>query len=621
MKRTLVAASLATLALFGGQALAAPVMKAGAAGSMDGLLQLAQGVEVPADLQGFVSQPVNVGELKTPDLAARIRKLASIVQDKTLPRDFRQQARAKIQESRFEMQKRRAARNAKKVADGGQPKAEGEIQAPIAGAPAAQTAEVPAIVNEAVNLSTITTQALGAHIRKLGAIVRDKNLSADVRAQARAKWKEARQEMQSRRAAGNKKLEAGGKKPASNGTPAVETGGSDQNAAPEVAPQPKEGASSNVPEKAAATQLDGNSGDSSAEAHARKYFDTASGTASLGDRELRRRLNEMRMLLSGNKLSGETEKELRGLLRKERDVLRGRLEANKPKDENAGGNTNNQNGGGVQAPQPKGEPKITRRTPRDEVLKDRRRPDDLRDDELRIRIRVFLDFQSTDRYRSYNEAQRREWNEQVRRDREFLRRRLDERRNLRRAQLDRPSNINIVIRDDDRYEGPDDVFAAEVQDDDIERVLVAPPRRPVARKVTVQEYEQDPQARRAMSRIEVDTIRFGFNEAFVREEEVDNLDRIAWVIERVLAKYPNETFLIEGHTDAVGDNAYNQKLSRARAEAVKKALTTYYVIPGRNLRTVGMGERFLKIPTAEAEQENRRVSISRATNVISGYAD
>jgi outer membrane protein OmpA-like peptidoglycan-associated protein len=66
----------------------------------------------------------------------------------------------------------------------------------------------------------------------------------------------------------------------------------------------------------------------------------------------------------------------------------------------------------------------------------------------------------------------------------------------------------------------------------------------------------------------------------------------------------------------VGSDAYNLKLSRARAEAVKKALTTYYVISPRNLQTVGLGERYLKIPTAEPEGENRRVSISRATPLV-----
>jgi outer membrane protein OmpA-like peptidoglycan-associated protein len=34
------------------------------------------------------------------------------------------------------------------------------------------------------------------------------------------------------------------------------------------------------------------------------------------------------------------------------------------------------------------------------------------------------------------------------------------------------------------------------------------------------------------------------------------------------------------------------------------------------LKTLGYGERYLKIPTADAEAENRRVSVSRATSVI-----
>ena len=61
--------------------------------------------------------------------------------------------------------------------------------------------------------------------------------------------------------------------------------------------------------------------------------------------------------------------------------------------------------------------------------------------------------------------------------------------------------------------------------------------------------------------------------------------------------------------------------ARERAAAIKKALTTYYVISPENLETVGYGERYLKIPTAEAEQENRRVSVSRATSVFGELED
>ena len=87
--------------------------------------------------------------------------------------------------------------------------------------------------------------------------------------------------------------------------------------------------------------------------------------------------------------------------------------------------------------------------------------------------------------------------------------------------------------------------------------------------------------------------------------------------ERILAAHPGEVFMIAGHTDAVGSDAYNLRLSRERAEAVKKALTAYYVIPARNLKTAGYGERYLKVKTEDAERLNRRVTIKRITPLVS----
>jgi outer membrane protein OmpA-like peptidoglycan-associated protein len=375
-------------------------------------------------------------------------------------------------------------------------------------------------------------------------------------------------------------------------------------------------------------QLDGNQGNPELEAKAKALLADETAADQLDDERLRQRLEAMRKVMESNELSRETERALRQKLRADRGVLRDRLAKAKAEEEAKAaaeaakkaeeqGKTDGQTEAQGQAA---GTPLITSETPRRRVLADRRRSEDLDDNELRIRIKVFLDFENDPSYADFDEEQRTYWRETVRRDRERLRRRMEEERNIRRIELDDEPNIERIEIDDENYsdgdEYYDDVFAAEVGEDDIEKVLVAPPKRKVRRVASVEEIEQEPGLRDSLRRIEIDTIRFGFNEAFVREEEIGALDEIALVMEKVLRKYPREVFLIEGHTDAVGSDAYNLKLSRARAEAVKKALTAFYVIPARNLQTVGLGERYLKIPTAEAEAENRRVSISRATAIL-----
>jgi outer membrane protein OmpA-like peptidoglycan-associated protein len=251
------------------------------------------------------------------------------------------------------------------------------------------------------------------------------------------------------------------------------------------------------------------------------------------------------------------------------------------------------------------------------VLNDRRPSDELQDYELRRRLEVYR--QAT--YdRQYEEQQRAYWRAVMERDQYLLQQRLLYERHQRQAELqaqyqDDQYDINLGEEYDPGRQQRD-VYAAEVDDQEMEDVLAAPPRKKLKRRYTVEEVEASPALREAMPRIEIDTVHFGFNEAFVRAEEVGNLDRIAEIMERILSKHPREIFMVEGHTDAVGSDASNLVLSRQRAAAIKKALTTYYVIPAQNLRTVGYGERYLRIPTAEAEQENRRVSVSRGTPVF-----
>ncbi len=389
-----------------------------------------------------------------------------------------------------------------------------------------------------------------------------------------------------------------------------------------------------VVDKAEAKELDGNAGDPAAEKRAQAILDDATPAESLNDDALRARLDGIRDLMAENELSIKTERALRKKLGLEREVLRSRVAKLKAEEDakalaarDVEEKKKAQAASDAGQPEPKSDKKpninivINADTPLREVLRDRRRVEEMDESEVRYRIRARRDFEASEQFRDYDDEQRQQWRETTRRDREFLRSRLEQDRNIRRVELERPSNVRRIVIDDTRgYEEdenePEEVFAAEVDDTELERVLLAPPRKKITRKISVNDIAVRPEVRKAMTRIDIDTIRFGFNEAFVREEEVDSLDKIAAVIERVIQKYPREVFLIEGHTDAVGGDGYNDKLSKARAEAVKKALSTYYIIPAKNLRTVGLGERYLKIPTAEAEQENRRVSIARATAMI-----
>ena len=393
-----------------------------------------------------------------------------------------------------------------------------------------------------------------------------------------------------------------------------------------------------APSAADTKALDSNVVDPASEKQAQAYLADKSDLAKISDSDFRKRLDAVRELMAANELSRDTERAVREKLKTERELLRQRVAeveaaqqlknaqaaaanpppvvpgaAPKAQDQAATTNntTNNTTINNTNI--------ITVLTPPQQVLQDRRPAERLDLSELQIRIQIFGDAQSNN---AYDPSYRDYWRASVERDRAILRRRLIDERHRREAQLAREAaddsfEISNEYIPSDRPRR--DVFAAEIDYNEMEDVLVAPPRRfseDASRRYKVEEIATQPKLRNSISRIEIDTIRFGTNEAFIRDEQVGNLDGIAAIIEKIVKKYPTEVFLIEGHTDAPGSAPYNEKLSKLRAESIKKALVSYYVIPAKNLRTVGLGERFLKIPTADAEPENRRVSIARITPLL-----
>ena len=150
--------------------------------------------------------------------------------------------------------------------------------------------------------------------------------------------------------------------------------------------------------------------------------------------------------------------------------------------------------------------------------------------------------------------------------------------------------------------------------------LERPPVERVERLYSVDEVKRSARIRDKTPRIELDTVTFEFGSASIAESEIPRLQGVADAMEQLLKKNPAETFLIEGHTDAVGSDVANLALSDRRAESVADALTNVFGIPPENLATQGYGERYLKIKTTEPERLNRRVAIRRITPLVAPVA-
>jgi outer membrane protein OmpA-like peptidoglycan-associated protein len=113
-------------------------------------------------------------------------------------------------------------------------------------------------------------------------------------------------------------------------------------------------------------------------------------------------------------------------------------------------------------------------------------------------------------------------------------------------------------------------------------------------------------ASRREPRIDLE-ITFEYDSAVVGPEAVKALAALG----RALADKELEgaTFLIAGHTDAKGGDAYNQALSERRAEAVKEFLVEEFKLPPDHLLAVGYGKERLKNSADPFGPENRRVQV------------
>src|SRR5712691_8455926 len=148
--------------------------------------------------------------------------------------------------------------------------------------------------------------------------------------------------------------------------------------------------------------------------------------------------------------------------------------------------------------------------------------------------------------------------------------------------------------------------------------LEAPPLVAIERPYSLDEIRYNLALRDRMRRIDIDSITFDTGSWEVTPEQEPRLQAVADAILRVLSANPNEVFMIEGHTDAVGNDVDNLSLSDRRAESVAVILANTFQIPPENLVTQGYGAQYLKVPTDGPSRENRRVTVRRITPLLQG---
>ena len=189
--------------------------------------------------------------------------------------------------------------------------------------------------------------------------------------------------------------------------------------------------------------------------------------------------------------------------------------------------------------------------------------------------------------------------------------RFDEERDYRDAYVDLPPP---------RVRIPDDEYIVDYErasPDVVYDTLMAPPVERLERGYSLDEVRHSYSVLERMRRVDLDAVNFGFGSWEVGEDQYPKLESMAQAMLRIIKRSPDEVFLIEGHTDAVGSDIDNLSLSDRRAETVAIILSDVFDVPPENLTTQGYGEQYLKVPTEEPSRINRRVSIRRITPLLS----
>ncbi|QIO30577.1 OmpA family protein [Bradyrhizobium sp. 1(2017)] len=162
------------------------------------------------------------------------------------------------------------------------------------------------------------------------------------------------------------------------------------------------------------------------------------------------------------------------------------------------------------------------------------------------------------------------------------------------------------------------VDAQEASPQVIYDTMRAPPVQRIDRRYSLDEIRYSPNVRMQMPSIDVNTINFETGSWTIPPDQAARLQVIADGINQAIQANPQEVFLIEGHTDAVGNDVDNLSLSDRRAQAAAELLTQQFNVPAENLTSQGYGEQYLKEQTTGPSLINRRVTVRRITPLLNG---
>jgi OOP family OmpA-OmpF porin len=100
-------------------------------------------------------------------------------------------------------------------------------------------------------------------------------------------------------------------------------------------------------------------------------------------------------------------------------------------------------------------------------------------------------------------------------------------------------------------------------------------------------------------------VKFNFDKSTIKDGYYNDIDDLS----QVMKDYPDLNVVVEGHTDSIGSDAYNETLSQERADAVKNYMVEKNGIDANRIKAVGFGEKqpVASNDTEEGRAQNRRV--------------